>query len=504
MDLVYVIIFLIVLLTINSFLSPTVAKELFTVDDSLPLLAFRRWGRNLVFPYHGSNTVFTASQRAIIDSSLTSTPNGKCGVSTIYGRQLNDSFAIIHEDGIFYTLKKSCIALNMVRYRFENNGNTLVLSLALDTKENIENLSRFLLTDPLFVEFSFGPFVSLAYIPNTGRQFTFSNALNYNLPNVFNTDQTIDIRFDVAVHYNQGDCDRAFNYRSYSPNQYFVTEQKMRSIGDGLIHMWVYYTDELATNFQKTGRDLPPFAIQPYGPNRMTLFDKDFKNLANDPYQVERYEFMNMFAVMYHNYLTPVLTFTFNMVCDTDMRAWVNWGSFQLIKAYVDTNYMGGNSPCANNIMQITLTGQSDYFELALTVGDNGDCGYNTYFAPPVFLKLPYLSPNTELSVTVTIGHNQKHMYVQWTDINSGDIGKKFAYAKASQPFGNSPFDACQYMDPDRYRETNHMTRLFSSKNFGNRFPLGSAYVEWDRSFVRNEISASLGYKNYNKTYAKN
>jgi hypothetical protein len=153
--------------------------------------------------------------------------------------------------------------------------------------------------------------------------------------------------------------------------------------------------------------------------------------------------------------------------------------------------------------MQVTLQGNDENFVLSATVGDNGDCGYQTRFAPPLKLTLPYLSPNTEMTITLTIGTNQKHMYVQWMDINSGDLGKRFAYGKSSRCFTSFPNNACNSFDENQIRDTNNLTRMFASKNMGRRPALSNTYLTWDRTFVKKINSLSFGYQNFNKVYAR-
>lgn len=492
MDLLYVIVFLILLLTINSILSPIVVKEYFAVNDALNINVFTRLGRNFTFPYFGK-TPFTASQRAILETKVLSNPIGKCALIGNTRGPLNDSFSIVHEDSIFYTLKKSCFSMNITGYRFRNDGKSLILSVAINNKENIENVTKFLLLNPLFVEFSVGTNMSFAYIlHNQSRQFLFMNSKTRLRGYKTNTKaKFFDLEFAVAVPYKHNLCDRAFDYKRFSPSQGPLTEKNMQNIKDGLIHIWVYYLDENGNNFQKTGREL---IVPRNKQSSMVIFDTNYKSLAGDPYKIDIYEFMNNYAIMYHNLITPVLTFSFDFSIPREEVVHVN-----ILSCDMDTTYRS----CWHNIMAIDLHGNAKGYILVVVVDTGSKCGYSGYGHPKLVIPLPFLSPNTVMNATLTIGVNQKHMYIQWTDINTGDIGKKCVYAKSIQPYVNTPFNVCNYFNPDTKRNTTVMNRIFSSKKLNPRPPLGNTTLKWNEKYVKRVNSVSFGYKNFNHLYAE-
>ncbi len=519
----YVIGFLIVLLVINSILSPAVVKEMFTVNDSLPIKVLSICGRELIFPYYGNNNKFTAAQRALIDDTVSTTPYGSCKLTKFgdLSNSINESFSIVSENAMFYTLKKSCMALNLVNYRFDNNGDTIIASFALNTPANFENVARFLLLNPLFVEFSFGDASTYAYIvtptkpdSSQGNSLYFSNSPDIPFQNYHshNNNKTIFIRFDRAVALESGNCDKPFNYKDLAPLQVKATANNLDSIvsqnGGGQLNMWVYYLDDLATNFQKTGRDLP---IVSDGNGPLTIFDMNYKNMSRDPYRVCEYSFMNNIAMMYYNYVIPIFNCTFDMELTMDMYNAVKGNKYNLIKCYMDNDYMSGPEDCKNNIFAIDLDpnpfDNSSLFMLSLIVGDTDGCGYTTSKSPVLNLQLPYLTKDNKIRITIVIGPNQKYIYAQWSDINSGDLGKNIAYGKIISCFNNPPFDVCSYESNinDSLREINNFTRMFSSKKIKPRPELSNIYLKYNSSgykFVNKVLSFGLGYKNLNNNFA--
>lgn len=493
------------------------------MNDSLPLKVLNICGRELIFPYYGNNNRFTAAQRALLDTSLSTTPFGTCAFTTLgdLNNSINESFSIVSENSIFYTLKKTCMALNLLHYRFDNNGDTIICAFALNTLQDIENVSRFLLVNPLFVEMSFRDMSTYAYIltptkPDSthGNSLYFSNALSipFNNYHSHTGTQFIFLRFDRAVALDSGKCDNAFNYKDLSPLQIQVTANNLDSIvsnnNGGSLNLWVYYLDDLCTNFQKTGRDLPVVFTNS---GKMIIFDTNYKNMSKNPFKLAEYEFMNNIALMYYNLVIPIFNFTFDIELTMDMYDRVNDNKYNLMRCYMDNDYMTGPDQCKNNVFAIDLDpnpfNNSSLFMLSIVVGDRNGCGYTTQKAPILNLQLPYLTPGNKIRISVVMGPNQKYAYAQWNDINSGDLGKNIAYAKIISCFNNPPFDVCSYESNigDRLREINDFTRIFSSKQINPRSDLKNIYLSYNESgynFVTNILSFGLGYKNFNNNFA--
>jgi hypothetical protein len=505
--LIYVIIFLIILLILNSYLSPIVVKEYFAQNDSLPLTVFNGMGRNIVFPYYGNRNILTASQRALIDGTLIkSTPNGNCMLTSL-NSQLNPSFAIVHEDSLFYTLKKSCIALNLQGYEMKNNGNTILMWFSNKTILDKENFAKFILVNPLFVEFSINGKLSSAYTVSTGNYLysTSTDIKNYNQYRRCIDNECIALRFDRTVNPNvtcsQND---AFNYKEYSPSQKLLTNNDLMSIQgniflkDGLINMWVYYLDDVNTDFQSTGRSL---FITNQRATRILIFDVEYKRHLNDPQKINMYEFMNNIALMYYNFIIPVFTVSFDVSITSDMfnNKYIRGnGQHDLIVCKMLNGY-GGNRGCQNNIFSVRLyinSTNSKFYRLMLGSGDGQyGCGEHVKKSPPSWINIPWLSPNNNVRITATFGPNQKHVLATWIDINKGDLGRQMVYTKSIQNYKEPIEDPCGYNTWDK-TDANNVVRLFASKNLNPRPELKNIELTTNDKFVKSVNKFTLGYVN--------
>lgn len=505
-QLVYVIAFLIVLLVINSILSPMV-NEHFSLDETpLPINIFKFTGRNLVFNYFGNYKNFTAGQRAQIDDNVSTIPSGRCPLP-VANSQLNDSFSVVSENGVYYTLKKACMSLPILDYVYDATNSTFIVHVPTDTPQNVDNFAKFVLVNPLFVEFTHGTLTSVAYIPQIYRDifgdrgFYFTNFVDGTdyWKNTFNP-KKMEIRFRMATLYDNGECDSLFNYKKNALKQLPLTDDDMAmNLHDGSINMWVYYLDELTSNFQNTGRTL---TIDPNASGQITIFTPEFKDWSMDPYKVNAFQFMNNINQMYLGFIVPVLTFTFELVMTADIR-YSNYAYFQVMKCYVENGFYGGGGECSNNVMSIGLNTFDNGWNLVLNVGDGGDCGNQTWYSPMLAIWFPFLTVGTVVTVTVCLGPNQKHAYAEWKDVNGGDIGKKFGYAKSVQNYLNPPYDTCHAYDDSLLRETNNYTKIFASKKFpdGQRPKLAPMRLIWQPNHVKRVTQVKLGYENFNYQY---
>lgn len=505
MNLIYLIIFLILILTINSIMSPIVIKEYFIANDALPIKLFNGMGRNLIFPYFGSINVFTAAQRAKLDfSRLVTNPVGKCLLNSQKNGVINDSYSIINEDYLFYNLIKSCVGLNINNYRFENNNNTLILSFDITILQNLENLSKFLLVNSLFVEFNFNNTSSIAYIMNTNPLY-FSNALDIPLSQNYishKNKNNIELTFEKAVPLESGNCDTVFNYKTFSPSQNVVTVDQMDDVlKNGIVNISVYYLDNLVSNFQNIGRNL---IITDSTQLLIMVFDKDYKKLSNDPFMKSTYEFMNNIAMMYYNYIIPVFSVSFDIKITSNMfNNMFNDPANniqELMNCKMD-NTFGGTDNCQNNIFALRFypdQNNTKLYKLALLIGDNNNCGFNTKYSPILWLDLPWLNDGNIIKISLSIGPNQKYMYAEWT--NNNNSGKQIIYAKNNSTFINTPYDICNYKDFD-VTNINNLTRLFASKSIKPRPLLENINLISNKKYVTNVNSFSLGYTNFNNNF---
>ena len=476
--------------------------EHFYIDNTpVPMTIYKFTGRDLIFPYLGESTL-TAADRAMYDNTIFTIPEGKCPFTN--KKEIDDNFAIVKENGVFYTLKKTCMALTMLNYKFDNTEQILTISFPLDS-DNIINMTKFLLINPLFVEISQGMHTSIAYIPQpfkskyTEKGFYFTNSVGYN--DKWKTSfypSTMKIRFRVAVPFNKGSCDTTFNYASYENNKYQLSKEHLESIKrTKLLNMWVYYLDDLSSSFQTTNRFLP---IDPISLGRLELFNKNFKDMASNADKITTFNFMNTIFNMYNTFTVPVLSLSFDFSMKQSIQN--NSEKIQLLKSWVSNGFYGGWTPCNNNVFQISAEPHEDFLELQFSIGDGTDCGYKTWFAPPALLYLPWLTNGTIVNITAIFGINQKHIFAQWKDIDKGDTGKKFAYAKSQQNFLEPPFDTCTLYDETIHREINNFTKIFGSQKFTpeTRPKLENIYLTWNKNLITEITNVSLGYENlYNK-----
>jgi len=469
-----------------------------------------------VFPYFGAKNRLIATQRAIIDNlSLKSTPSGKC-ILTLSQAQVNPSFAILHENALFYTLKKSCISLNLQGYDMSASPESITMYFSNKTSSDCDNFARFIASNPLFVEFCVNGKLSIAYTIDLSSDFIFSTSQiikNKNSYGKCTNNECIAVKFTRTGDPTKS-CDQneAFKYSDYSPNQTLLTDADLSTIQqnvylrDGLINMWIYYLDELDSNFQATGRTLPIDSPQIDNTNNvLTIFDTGFKRWSSSPYKVDLYEFMNNIALMYYNFIIPVFTVSFDISITIDMFNNTNISGNSPYNLLICTmnNGFGGSSGCQNNIFAVQLQidqNNPNQFNLYFLTGNNTDCGFNSPNSQNLIVSLPWLTPNNVISIIATFGPNQKHVLAMWKDINSGDLGIQMLYAKHIDNYIDPASDPCGYKPIDM-TNTNNATQLFASKTLNPRPSLQNITLSCPvnpEQFVIAVNEFTLGYVNMN------
>lgn len=515
MKLIIVIIFLLILLTLNAILSSSHVKETFatTTSNALPLKLFQTCGRNLAFTKYSSMNTVIASQRAIDDNIIAkSDPLGQCVVPSSKTNFGNDAGAVM-EDGIYYNFKRSCLALAFKSFRFSNSNKTIVFTLDLSNSVNIDNFTKFLLLNPLYVEFSFGNFLSRAYTIAKPKEFYFSNALSvpftsFHFPS--GTNKTIELRFDVASDESSQYCDSNFNYGAYADIQKaldptvmqpFTQTFSVRPNDPQLINVSVYYMDD-RDNFQDVTLSLPiPSHVNK---NRLQIFDKNYSKYNKNGQEYNTYYFMNNVALMYANSIVPVFTVAFDISISKDMIASdiSRQNEFTILKCFMDNNYGLGASPCSNNMFAVVfkpVIGNNDIYTLEITTGDGDSCGYTSVKSPSVKLQLPWLSQGVRTRIVATIGANQKHVVASWYDHLGGDNGRRMVYGTTMQCQNNPPYNLCS--DSKFQTETaNNMARIFGS-NGTSRPRLDNIFIDFS-TYVKEIISVDLGYINLLRAYS--
>lgn len=510
---IYLIIVLIILLLLVAIFSPKVVTESYENTEELVLKSLQRFGRNLIFPYYGQLQLL-ASQRAETDIILQSNPQGKCNLIN-NENNYNPSYGILHEDGIFYKLKKSCIMLDfdninatMSSYKYTELGgmvNEITFYLELKNETIIENIARFLLSNSLYVEFNINSYLTIAYklievtLPSDSQQITnmFSNNIRAK------KNKIIALKF-VPVSSIQTTCDLAFKYigTSYSIlSKDFITT----ALSKKQLNMNVYYLDTLPCSFQFIGHT---FEVSPTSNNRTSIFDPTILNsLASNADKIKIYEFMKNFVIMYNNQLFPVLTYNFKIN--------INATIFELLKARGGSDYTkvifkcsmtngygadNGTSllsldNCNNNFVQVSMSAidneNKKQIEITSSIGKNNMCG-----STRTRLLLPYFIQNTIMSVWLTVGLSESIMYIEW--INSG---KKFSYSRSIKTFDlNSP---CDLLSRNKAAQENNLATMFLTKEKSDEYKLAPIVIVWDKDIVTNVSEISFGYKTFVKEYLR-
>lgn len=473
-------------------------KESFNTS-ALELRSLNSHGKMLTFPYY-QDLSLNAAQRAQPDNSVTSVLPGKCAlVNTNRNNQsLNNSLSIVHENNLVYVLKKSCIALRAFNPRLTNNNTTLTLTFSLDSPDDVTNLTRFILVQPLFVEFNMNTMYSVAYIPRfTNRNWNTSTPFVYQN---FNTSRTLDISFDIALPKSEGWCDRSFDYSrlssavQLSPGDF----THLISSTDRHVHMNIYYIDpDAGSSFQSTGRTFKPVT----SPNdtSVTIFDRNFSNWSRDASRLPVFEFMNNISLSYHNLRMPILTYSIIMRMDQKLTP----GTRQDIVQCNMQNLSNIPISCQSfNLWGLTVVHvNNNVFELLLRTEDGNQCGSrNTDLSPPVSIRIPYVSTGTDIHVTFTITANEKRLYAEWQDLSSGNISKLFVFGTVFTPYSSLPYNVCR--DERRWnrdlvpRTTNYISTIFTSRNTP-RPKLDNIVITYQKPIVSSVSSVTLGHVNY-------
>lgn len=483
----YVAIFLIALMVINAYLSPIVIKELFLNDDQMKLISLNKLsstsnntgicGRNLVFPHFKDATIL-ASERAMPDSSITSNPIGTCR----FNKDINDSYSIIYENGLFYNLKSACIKLNLNDIAVFNSGTEVILDVKGD------NAKLLYLLNPLWVEF----------IPSSDRT-TLAYTLKHTTPLYTNQTATQKMYFNCLVSYNKGASDNLFNYKKLSPTQTELNQQDVSTCkSSGNINIKVYYLDDLSANFQSIGRSLSLENLNLLATNNNSIykiFDVKYDKILNQVRQKEIYEFMNNINLMYKNFTTPVFTFDFSIITNPIKK------TEQIMHCYMD-NDVGEYNACkildnspkkVNNICMFTLTpNQTGSILKCFTGTTNGDCGSDESIliskedTPILELNLPLMSNDVRITIMATITPYNRILYAEWNDIYNKDSKKQCGFVSNQ---------SC-----NKRVSQNALYNLFAERT--NRAQINNIYINCNENIVSKVNGVYLGYKNiYNSKY---
>jgi hypothetical protein len=272
------------------------AKEGFATDD--PSLAPAQilgvnnsyCKRELVFPNMNQNN-FLASSRSLKAANVPE--SGTCNIVPS-SPQLNDSYSIVHENYMYYSLRRACLLFSFSNITFVSNG---IVNIQLDrsTPEKAEQLAKFILLNPVFIEFTVtSDKTSIAYFPVYQSSYnSVDNLQSFNAKEVSSTPFTILL---VPIT-NQ----KFFQYGSQSTLKKLLGSVQPTSLSGN-----VFFLDYLEGSAHNIRTELPLTYDATRG--KTTLFRKDFESLAQTP-QTRQYQFYKN-VYMYHKYqAAPIFTF---------------------------------------------------------------------------------------------------------------------------------------------------------------------------------------------------
>lgn len=463
MILIILILFIIILIiTVIAFLLlQNTYKEKYTntkietnSNEILHIKPLQKFGRFLEFPYYANNSSYMVSERAIIDNiGLQSIPLGSC---TILSKNApNQSFAIVKERNLFYILKKSCMALQIKSYII--NSNNIEITFMLNNNVNMLNFIHFILVQPLYVEFSFNTNMTTAYtIDLKNINFTNSNSLiNNNNANITNSKEII-LKFQPIS--------------DISPSQDELTDKNLDAClrKDTLLNIWVYYIQEITTNFQALGRTLTINSNKASTIIYNSQYDKHQDNIIE-------YEFMKNISLMYYNFNYPPFTVSFILNISNK-----NYTSLMQTQDILFCSMGFSDDICKNRLFSIDGTIDAyDYTLCKLNFTTPYYSNYNCDLSQVCSINIPVVSNNTNIIVIATFDKNQINVFAKWQDVLNRDKQQQILYGT------NKKYDA-----------QNNISKIF--ENNENRPTLDNIQLVCNNNYIVKINSIQLGYINFN------
>ena len=495
--------------------------ENFSDDQEVPLKSINICGRNIVFPYFSRNA-FTASQRSMERPVVTGQmyPAPVCDISTTNGI-VNESHSIVHENSLFYNLRHMCLAFR-VKSSSESTiksqilrGNHLQLVFSTSTPDDVENLKRLFLLNPLYVEFmiphSTNVQRSTAYMfpRNKPTYFTNVNGIKPYTNDIILTFEDLASVVNLSTNGARQKCDNAFNYLELALNQRALNSDDVRTFTtEGVVHLKAYYLDEMPSSFQYIGRSIKLDKTK----NPCTIYNTGYQQYFNNNYATQLYEFMNNIFLMYSNYVYPVFTFNFTINVSKKTNLQLMGNRYVVWKVIMNTgatyrscptvtDISGG--PNVNNILSMAIEGSTkkpDEFVAHFFSGVSQTCGFD--HANKISITLPLFEEDNKIKISVTVSPNEKVVLATWNVL--GDIYPfQFVFNKQKDCTSSSSFyDVCK----DTYQKTNIVSNfldLFTDKKMTSRPTIGDILMYYNSSIVPDVESCALGYINlYEKATA--
>lgn len=527
MDTNYLLFLIGVLIIIVSFgviLNLKPSQEKFESEQALPSMS--KCGREIVFPNFSSLNL--ASQRAAHDSEITrNISNGNCNMPlNNEGKKGADTYSVIKDNYIFYSLKRACIGM---QYKsIEVNGNRIAITF--DTKKDKNTVMYFMLLNPLFVEFSFNSTkTTVAYYPilhnninelssdprQSAKEFRYSN---YNKPittkyEAYSAGENPKIYFDVVLPREQKGFDGHFNY--YTADSPYVYINDMQYPASGVINLQLYFLDDnIPTSYQNVGKMLVhpqggnlmnfPDLFENYNNNKtdLLIFRKDYvaKFSQSSTYK-DIYEFNNNINVFYKNFIQPVFTLSMDiLVTDINIRGRQQNTNNVIARMYMDNDFGKYNRSTCNNVtkelgnvnnnnifMLVLELGDNSHngYNLALVLGRDSSCNYNIPFNDKSNVKaaLPFLTSTQHIRVVITLSPNEKIITAFWKD-PTDNFNTKVSISRST------------YCNEDL-----NLHRLFKQKP--RQVAIGNIKMNVDNDVITKVNYVALGYKNLATEYSK-
>ena len=246
-------------------------------------------GRKLKFNSMNNNSEL-ASTRAIAGDINLSTCNTKSSIA-----QTDDAASIVHENYMYYTLRKACIPMTISKATIASDGKA-TLEFPKQSQEDMRILCLFILLNPMFVEFNVGQDkTSVAYFPDIS-----------NLQNFFSLDTqgTLAMSFVPVTKLTFFNYDNDSRYKTLST--VLLGAQYPLSINAS-----VYYLDATINSAQNLGRSID-VTYNKQNPS-VRVFDKGYTSMSTDKSKSKEYEFYNNIAIFFKNYVAPIFTFKYSV-----------------------------------------------------------------------------------------------------------------------------------------------------------------------------------------------
>lgn len=453
------------------------------------------FGRNIVFPYFNS-VPYLASERAVKDTSAVVSNAGSCRI--VYKPPaVNDSYAIVQENRMFYSLKYTCLQLQYRNWRVDEVSGSVTVTFLI---KSIVDLAHILRLNAIFIECDAGSLQSSVAYCITNPEISLSSVT------------TFPVDLHLTLRMVPGTNDSLFDYSkvdaTYVPLEQVLATQYART--SHVLNVRVFYMEEIQDSYQSIGRRTQLMYRPDEG--RSIVFDKGYAEFAST--NVPMYEFCNNLAIWWRNFVAPVFTFSFELCVNISEAERLRGVSVVVNKVYMDNDlglyvdgaHLGdntgrqkrsseanrvklGQSLNSDNVCAVIIRGDSaplpQHYDLMVTTGSYSSIGINNEDLCNVHLQLPYLTVGSSTSMTVqlTVTPSEKIVYVEW--IGAASRQREFAFARRN----------CSGMNAGR----NNLSRLFTEKPREASNTLENIVMDYDTAYVSGVNYAKMGYQNFMK-----